>query len=174
VHNMRRPGAVEGGITVENIFQIKPVIEYSVRGLCVRPYQGHLKGCPNFGKKKGCPPGALKFDEVYDLSKPVFAIINKFDFLDHTNKMRRLHPGWTERQVRCCLYWQTTARNQLLHFIRQFKNFHSGYSIETCPEAMGVNITATMANVDVMLEWPPETVTYQIALAGVKRSGGAT
>ena len=35
-----------------------------------------------------------------------------------------------------------------------------------CPEAMGVNVTETMKNVGIILEWPPETVTYQIVIAG--------
>jgi len=39
---------------------------------------------------------------------------------------------------------------------------------EACPEAMGINITATMAQAGIMLEWPPESVTYQIALAGIR------
>jgi hypothetical protein len=31
---------------------------------------------------------------------------------------------------------------------------------------MGVNVTATMDNAGIMLEWPPKNVAYQIALAG--------
>lgn len=153
------------------IVQVVPVIDYSVRGLCIKPYPGHSKGCPNFGKKKGCPPGAAKYDEVYDLNLPVHAIINKFDFKAHTDRMRMLHPEWSERQVRCCLYWQPGARKQLLIKIKEFlKQYGRGYSIETCPEAMGVNITATLAKVGIELEWPPETVAYQVALAGIKKT----
>jgi hypothetical protein len=32
------------------IVQVNPVIDYSVRGLCVKPYYNHPKGCPNFIK----------------------------------------------------------------------------------------------------------------------------
>jgi predicted metal-binding protein len=143
-------------------------IDHSVRGLCVKEYPNHPKGCPNFGKKKGCPPSAELFDEVYDLSKPVFAIINKFDFKSHTDKMRKLHPEWSNRQVECCLYWQPSARKELLKHIKHFKEEHREYTIEPCPEAMGVNITETMKKAGIILEWPPETVTYQIALAGIR------
>jgi predicted metal-binding protein len=154
------------------IIQVAPIIDYSVRGLCVKPYPGHVKGCPNFNKKKGCPPGAAKYDEAYDLNQPVYAIINKFDFKAHTERMRQQHPEWSERQVRCCLYWQPGARKRLLAEIKSFwaDLNHRKYSIETCPEAMGVNITETLKNVSVILEWPPETVTYQVALAGIKKS----
>ncbi len=49
------------------IIEINPVIDYSVRRLCVKPYPNHKKGCPNFNKKEGCPPTADFFDKVYDL-----------------------------------------------------------------------------------------------------------
>lgn len=154
------------------IISVVPVVDYAVRGLCVKPYPGHPKGCPNYNKKNGCPPEAQKYDEVYDLSQPVYAIINKFDFKNHTDRMRQLHPDWSERQVRCCLYWQPRARKQLLTAIKSFWTdlTHRKYSVETCPEAMGVNITATLAAAGITLEWPPETMTYQVALAGIKKS----
>ncbi|HYE80855.1 MAG TPA: hypothetical protein VEG39_01675 [Clostridia bacterium] len=151
------------------IIQVAPVIDYSVRSLCVKPYPGHPKGCPNYNHKDGCPPGAAPYDEVYDFSKPVYAIFNKFDFKAHTDNMRRLHPEWSERQVRCCLYWQSGSRKQLSQEIKKFMYEHRGYRVETCPEAMGVNVTATAANAGIILEWPPETVTYQVALAAIER-----
>lgn len=153
------------------IIKVNPVIDYSVRGLCRKVYHGHPKGCPNYGKKKGCPPEAEYFDKRYDLSKPVFAIANTFDFKAHTDRMRTLHPDWSDRQLKCCLYWQRGARNELLKHIRQFlKQYGLEYKIETCPEAMGVNVTETMKNAGILLEWPPETITYQIAFAAIERS----
>lgn len=151
------------------IIQVNPAIDYYVRSLCFKPYPDHSKGCPNYGKKKGCPPEAELFDHVYDLDKPVYAIINKFDFKAHTDRMRQLHPEWSERQVRCCLYWQQGARNQLKEKIMYFFREHRGHHVEPCPEAMGVNITATLADVGIILEWPPETVAYQVALAGIRK-----
>lgn len=35
-----------------------------------------------------------------------------------------------------------------------------------CPEAMGVNVTATMKNLGVTLEWPPQKVVYKVAIIG--------
>jgi predicted metal-binding protein len=150
------------------IIQVNPVIDYSVRGLCCREYPNHKKGCPNFNKKEGCPPKAEYFDKVYDLSKPIYAIYNIFDFKSHVEKMKKNNPTWTKRQVECCLYWQPKARNQLLVHMREFyREYGSQYKITTCPEAMGVNITDTMKNAGIILEWPPENITYQIALAGI-------
>lgn len=121
--------------------------------------------------KPNCPPAAPYFDQVYDLDKTVYAICNIFDIKGHVEKMRAKHPDWSEYQLRCVLYWQGGARKQLkghiLDFLREYRG--QGYRIEACPEAMGVNITATMKNAGVILEWPPESVAYQIALAAIRK-----
>ena len=166
---MRNGGLLMSGI----IKRVEPVIDYSVRCLCVKPYPGHKKGCPNYNHKDGCPPNAKYFEKVYDLSKPVYAIINIFDYKSHVDKMRKLHPKWSERKCQCCLYWQPRARKQLLEEIKKFLSlndneyFRQGYKIEKCPEAMGVEITQTLEKVGIALEWPPVNVAYQIALAGI-------
>lgn len=153
------------------IAKVEPVIDYTVRGLCVKTYPGHKRGCPNYNHKKGCPPYADYFDKVYDLSKPVYAIVNSFDFYAHVSRMKEMHPEWSQRQLECCLYWQPKARKQLFGLMKGFlKNHrfkHEGYKIEPCPEAMGVEITKTLAAVGVNLEWPPKNIARQVALAAV-------
>ena len=151
------------------ILQVNPVIDYTVRSLCIKPYYNHPKGCPNFGKKKGCPPDAKLYDKVYDLSEPVFAVCNVFDLKGHIERMRKKHPEWSDRQLRCCLYWQRRARDELLNAIKEFyRKYGLMYKVETCPEAMGVDLIATMKNVGIELVFPPKEVAYQIALAGVR------
>ncbi len=140
------------------------VLDASVRGVCRRPYAGHPKGCPNFGKRAACPPEAPRFEDRFDLAE-VWAIWNAFDFGSHCARMRERHPEWSQRQVECCLYWQGTARKQLEAEIGQFNWEHPPFSVTRCPEAMGVNITASMRLVGVELEWPPQTVAIQVALA---------
>lgn len=153
------------------IVQVTPIIDHSVRGLCVRPYYNHPKGCPNFGKKKGCPPTAPLYDHLYDLNQPVFAVINEFDLSQHvqqlTESIRAKGKEWSEHQLRCVLYWQPKARKQLERQITDFVKLYPSYQVERCPEAMGVNITATLESVGVLLEWPPVKVARQVALAGV-------
>lgn len=142
-----------------------------VHYLCVRSYPNHDNGCPNYGKKKGCPPGVPMFDRFYDLSKPIYAIYNKFDFKGHVERMKVKHSNWSKRQVECCLYWQGTARKKLKERIEIFRSLTicGRYFITTVPEAMGINVTETMKRVGIELEWPPINVTYQIAMAGIKR-----
>lgn len=159
--------------------QVEPAIDYSVRGLCVKPYPLHPKGCPNFGKCDRCPPKAPLFDQVFDLRYPVLAVVNEFDLAAHVAKMAIRNPSWGERQLRCVLYWQGTARKQLREKIE--KVLHSptvlhhgvwttpsslGYEATWCPEGMGVDVTATMERAGIHLEWPIVKIARQVALIG--------
>ena len=88
------------------LIKVNPVIDYTVRALCVEPYEAHPKGCPNVGKCDRCPPEAPLFDRFFDTSKPIYAIVNEFDLGSHVERLRVKHPDWSERQLRCVLYWQ--------------------------------------------------------------------
>jgi predicted metal-binding protein len=150
--------------------KVIPIIQFDeIRSLCRKPYSGHTKGCPNFGKKKFCPPGMKHLDDLIDLRKEVFAIYNVFDFKSHIEKMRSKHPNWTKRQLECCLYWQGTARKNLKNEIKKFLSGNKGFFIVQTPEAAGCNLTRTMGEVGILLEWPPVETTYQIVLAGRKK-----
>jgi len=146
---------------------VKPVLDTGVRSLCIQAYPNHPKGCPNYGQKLTCPPNAPIFDRIINIHCPVYAIYNVFDLEAHRERMRKLHPEWSPRQLDCCLYWQPSARKQLNMEIYSFLLCHTGWRITTCPEAEGVNVTDTMKRAGVFLEWPPVHTTYQIALAGV-------
>lgn len=147
---------------------VEPLIDEKMRGLCVRPYENHKKGCPNFGKKDGCPPRAPMLYEAIDLSQPVYVIYHKYAFGAHVARMKSIHPEWSKRQLECCLYWQGTARKGLKAAIADFKFLHFGkfFYINSCPEAMGLNVTATMESIGVNLEWPPVNFTHHVAIAG--------
>jgi hypothetical protein len=164
--------------------QVHPIISDDIRKLCAHPYPGHVRGCPNLAHKAGCPPCPL-LDTTLDLSKPIFAIYNIFDLKSHVDRMKQLHPNWTQRQLYCCLYWQPKARKQLRGEIRKFLSgrlerkliaYISEYTpsknsmkIINCPEAQGVNLTQTMKDVGINLEWPVVNKAFQIVLAGTKK-----
>ena len=150
--------------------QVVPVLNPSVRGLCTRPYPGHPRGCPNHGKRDTCPPAAPLLGEYYDLSRAVWVIWNRFPFGEHVARMQAKHPDWSDRQLACCLYWQGTARKQLEETIAMFTMAVGALSVTRCPEAMGVDVTATMASLGISLEWPPGQWAYQVALAGAGAS----
>lgn len=149
-----------------NWLQVNPVINYAMRELCVKPYYGHPKGCINYNKKDHCPPSALWFDLEYDLSQPVYAVINRFNIGAHIGKMHQKHSNWSDRQLRNCLYWQPRARKELRKHIKDFILKNPGYIIAPgCPGAMGIDVTATLQSAGIILEWPPQNVAYQVALA---------
>ena len=156
------------------VVPVIPVRYFSpIRSLCCRGYPGHPRGCPNYGKRPSCPPQAKPLHEVLDLNQQVWAIYNRFPIGGHAARMKAKHPDWSERQMYCCLYWQPQARKQLrariMAWLRDSDIPEGCRRVLTCPEACGCNVTATMAAVGIQLEWPPRTVAYQVALAGVAR-----
>ena len=154
--------------TAASVILITPVVDNTVRSLCVQPYPLHPKGCPNVGKCDRCPPEAPMFNNKFDMTKPIYAVINEYDLAAHVARMKAKHPDWSDRQLRCVLYWQGTARKQLKEKIGAVlaeQRFH-GYEATWCPEGMGVNVTETMMQVGVELEWPPEQTVRQVAFLG--------
>jgi len=149
-----------------------------VRILCTRPYPRHPKGCPNYGKKYGCPPQAPLLINLLDLARPTWVIYNRFDLGKHVAAKNEKHPKWSSAQLYSCLYWQGTARKELRALVKAF--LHTRFTspppalrknlvVLMCPEATGVNVTATMAAVGIHLEWPPIVYAYQVAVAGYRR-----
>lgn len=154
---------------------VQPVLfePEQVSALCCTPYPNHPYGCPNFGKKKGCPPGVVHLRDYLDLTHSVYAIWTTFDLGDHRERMKQAHPQWTRRQLDCCLYWQPGARKNLSREIVRFlsEDEHRHLVVVSNPEASGVNLTETMKGIGISLEWPPDKVTYQIVLAGTMNLG---
>jgi len=143
--------------------------------LCSKPYHGHPRGCPNYGKpgRQKCPPQTKLFDLKYAASNGGvwYVVWNVFDLAAHREHMRAKHPTWTERQLVNCLYWQGTARKQLRSVVRDFcLRYNTGHDnyIVYVPEAHGVDVTATMRQAHQYLQWPPDTLTYQVAMAYVE------
>jgi len=149
--------------------KVKLVVEPKVRALCVHPYPNHPKGCPNFNKKRGCPPKVRLVGVHLDLDKDTYVVWNDFDLKAHVDKMRAKYPKWTDRQVECCLYWQPRARKQLKAIVAEFEDLFPGLRVIHTPEAQGVNLTETMRLVGVELEWPPKNVARQIVVAGTRK-----
>ena len=147
----------------------KPVLDRQMVALCRRPYPNHPKGCPNWGKKDGCPPKAKALGDLIDLSKDVWVIWTKFNLYDHTTRMNAKHPNWSVRQLNCCLYWQTTARKALRKEVEKFEIEVPRMEVVMSPEACGVNVTSTMQLIGQRLQWPPKDWAYQVVIAGSRK-----
>jgi hypothetical protein len=66
---------------------------------CRLPYEGHKKGCPNYGRP-GCPPGAQSIVDLLDPEEPIYLVSAMFNLKHHSKWMKMRHPDWSERQCR--------------------------------------------------------------------------
>jgi len=140
---------------------------------CRLRYPGHPKGCPNFGQRDTCPPQAPPIGQVIDLAQPVWLVWNTFDLGGYAERMRQRHPDWSERQLRCCLYWQGTARKELRKRLDAFMSERFGFgafdmAAVQVPEAHGVDLTLMMARIGIYL-WPLGDTACQVALVGTRK-----
>lgn len=151
-------------------FKVDLAIDLRMRALCARPYPGHKHGCPKFNSGYvNCPPHAPKVFDYFHKESVFFMVVNEFDIGRHMQRLSEKHPSWSDRQLRCCLYWQSAARKQLLHKVDHVlsQETFKGFISTMCPEAMGINVTETMKRAGILLEWPPLRVARQIALLGL-------
>lgn len=146
---------------------VTPVLDRSVRGLCARPYEGHPRGCPNFGKVSRCPPAAPLLFDAFDERGPFYVIYSRFPLGEHVRAMRERHPDWSDRQLRC-VHLLAEQVKKLREDVDSFKKIYPevGWKVETTPEAMGLDVAATLRQAGVDLEWPPHEVATHVALAG--------
>ena len=135
---------------------------------CTLPYPNHKKGCPNYGKKDGCPPLTNNFLEI--IQDPYFLVIQEFDILTHSRKMKEKHPKWTERQCRNLLYWQKGVNKKLKNKTYELaKNMGDDYIVLEIPEANGVDVFNTCLNVGINLEMYPQSIIRKVMIVGKKR-----
>jgi predicted metal-binding protein len=148
----------------------KSILEISVKyqGICLCKSNSFRNGCPNYGKKPGCPPRNL-FSEDYDLREPIYLIATDFDLTEHAQKIRNAHPNWTEKAIYNSRYWQNTARNRHLDEIQEFMSAHPNYSIERSPEGSGINIDSLCRQQGIVLEWPPRKVSRVVSIGAIRK-----
>lgn len=160
-----------------HVAKVYPVVDPGMRLLCTKRYPNHPHGCPNYGEYDSCPPKCGMLGDVFDLEKPFWVLWTAFNLEAHVSRMREKQPKWTYRQLSCCLYWQGTVRKYLREESEEwmqraktaFPDHMDKLRLITCPEAMGVNVTATMKSIGVKLEWPPKKKTRMIYLVGVEK-----
>jgi hypothetical protein len=140
-------------------------IQKETREWCKLPYPGHPHGCPNYGVSNECPPKVCLIDEFIDLKKEHFFIVESFNLSEHAKKMSVIHPNWTNKQCKCCLYWQNGVRKRLREKGLLFIKNSSNYVYTLIPEAMGVNVFRTAHRHGLMLRKNP-SIVHKIALVG--------
>lgn len=143
------------------------VVDYRSRSWCKLPYPDHPNGCPNYGKKKNCPPKAPLFEKIV---KPPFTLVGvKFDLEQHVKKMKEKHPEWSERKAKCLLYWQKKVDRQLREACEKIASTIPNSRIVYLPEATGINVFETCRKHGLILERNPKRSVWKIAIIGIKK-----
>lgn len=156
------------------------VLDHMFKGMCLRPFYKHPKGCPNYGKKHGCPPSKFLENEILDFKRPMYVIYTPFNISEFAKRMADAHPEWQEYPRQLCnpRRWQSTSRKNHRADISEFLKEHPYYHVDSSPEARGVNVSALMKSVGVDLrwDWPPKEIldlknspdvnVYTVSLAG--------
>jgi len=129
---------------------------------CRSPYHNHPNGCPNFPK---CIQAREDFRELAKRYPVWYAVVETFDLKAHALDMMAKHPerigkkgqilpAWTEQQGRTPIYWQGGVRKRLREKARALH----GNVILDIPEAHGIDVFSTMAEVGIILERTPNIV----------------
>lgn len=153
------------------VIECKTIVWYygKTHKWCRSPYPGHPRGCPKYGKK-GCPPKVPFLSEVLDLERPLYLAFSRFSLQKHVRKLKRKHPDWSRRQLRCVLYWQGTSRKQMRERARECQRETGADVVLDCPEALGVNVYVTCALNGLKLEKIKNLkVCRHVALVGFRR-----
>lgn len=128
------------------------VVDKRVRGYCGKKYPNHPKGCPNIGKKDTCPPKAPMIEDFMDINRPMWLVVERFDLLAQERRMLEKHPGWSKRQARNCLYWQSLNRKKCRIKADEALEILGADIWTMCPEAMGVHVYETGAKSGIIYE----------------------
>jgi len=148
----------------------KLVHKPEVRDWCKLPYRNHKYGCPNYGKKKECPPQSKYITDLVDINKPMYLVFSEFNLEKHIEKMRKRHPHWTEYQLRNVLYWQPTSKKQMKERSAKARWIIGTEVALYLPESHGVHVYATAFHSGLKLEKIKDIKTNRhIALLGYKR-----
>jgi len=139
-------------------------INLRAREWCKLPYPNHPNGCPNYSVREDCPPKAPIWNEYIEC--PCILVGLKFNLKEWIENMKAKHPNWSERQCKCCLYWQGKVRKELRNICNKIKGKDESLFISYTPEAMGVQVinTAVKAGLDVKVK--PKDYVWKIAIIG--------
>lgn len=147
------------------------IVSDHVREWCKLQYPGHRDGCPKYGMRPVCPPSAPSVSDFIDLGLPHFFLIQPFCLSAHAAKLKKQHPGWTQRQCRNPRYWQKRVVSVLRAAANRITEEHPELCYTVIPEAMGVFVLATARRVGIPMKRIPGRFVFKVALIGYLKSG---
>jgi hypothetical protein len=139
------------------VYPVKRLVMANTAPWCKIKYPGHRHGCPNYDSPKHpeCPPRAPKVEKFFNLDRPLYLVHSEFNLEAWAARMQGKHIFMSDRQARCCLYWQRQSRTELkdrIWMASVWKKAASLPRISTCPEGMGVNVYVTARLAGLKLE----------------------
>lgn len=152
-----------------SIHRVNDILEinHNCRNYCKAPYPNHPNGCPNYNVSEQCPPKISLVENIFDLSKDLYFVVEEFDLKTHVESMRLKHPDWSDLQLKNLLYWQNGVRKKLKYKTLAFIGETDPEMIFTLlPEAMGVMVINTALKLQIPIERNPASRVFKIALVG--------
>lgn len=148
---------------------------------CKLPYPSHKDGCPNYDKNPLCPPIFPYSEHILDEYNYFYLIYLQFDFKTYKEKMIKLYPNWSPRQIANPLYYQGSIKKKLKIYIKRIINnlyiyylFFCGAGIkgksymlqEKIPsmEGGGINVFQTLQNNNIEFEVKPKNKLIFVTL----------
>jgi predicted metal-binding protein len=144
---------------------------------CQLPYPNHKKGCPNYNKKKTCPPNVPHFKKIINNYRHFYLIYSIFNFKKYKELREIENPEFfnTPARLKCVLYWQGAVRKILKEYVKKIlvddniTNFYllscgSGFDDKYLGkfqnplysmEAAGINVFKTLKNNNIEYELKP-------------------
>lgn len=146
--------------------EVDVVIDSRAMGTwCQLSYQNHPKGCPNYAKRKTCPPFSKPLNDLVE--SPFYLVIQNFDIEAQAKRMKERHPNWTEKQSRNCLYWQRGLMKKLRKEAEEFVDRQDNdLMLLEIPEANGVDLFNTCKNLGIILERRPRKTIRKMMVIG--------
>lgn len=142
----------------------KVVVNYNARSWCKLPYPNHPKGCPNYNKLNTCPPKSPLFESI---AKPPYIIVAvKFNLKEHIKKMKSKHPDWSNKRLKCVLYWQKKVDKYLKEISEKTASKIKNSIIIYRPEAYGVDMFKTCKKIGITLEKDPKEFIWKMSIIG--------
>ena len=139
-----------------------------VHKMCTQEYYKHKRGCPNFGRHEGCPPGLKHITEIVDISTLHFFLV-QFDFEEYIRQKMERSPGKTNRDYANQRHWQSHLRSQLVRRWEEVEQYnYPQYQLHKerssyCqnPEGHGINVVATLEKYGFEVGWCKEDESHE-------------
>lgn len=99
-------------------------------------------------------------------------IIAKFDFEKYIHLMQQKNPNWSQKQIRCVLYWQSQIKKILKKEIQKYHPdlvLSCGSGIGTYSmEAVGIDVMNSLKKLNFPIEIKPQHYVHLVCLIGFK------